>query len=329
MFIDFVITWVDSADIKWINKYNHFYSDTFSEMNGEKNFRNWDILKYWFRAVEENAPWVHKIFFVTEGHLPQWLDTNNEKLVVIKHEDFIDKKYLPTFNSNVIELNLHKIPTLSQHFVSFNDDMFVNGLVEPKDFFDGNLPRDTGVFSPIVPTPGGIVNIVLNDVTLINKHFDLRSVLKKNWRKYFKLFYGRELMKNILVLPWKPILGFYDNHTPISYNKDIYTEVYDREKKMFEKTFSHRFRTPEDISHWLVRYWQLCSGNFSPRKASFGKYYSLGSESESLIQDLKYQKHKLICLNDSEVKSEEYVPIHQEIGKAFEERYGKKSSFEK
>lgn len=41
------------------------------------------------------------------------------------HREIIDHDYLPTFNSHVIEANLHKIPNLSEHFIYFNDDVFV------------------------------------------------------------------------------------------------------------------------------------------------------------------------------------------------------------
>src|SRR5699024_12780724 len=88
-------------------------------------FRDWDNLQYWFRAVEEYAPWVNKIHFVTWGHIPNWLNTEHPKLNVVKHEDFLEKQYLPVFNSRAIEINLHKIPGLAEKFVYFNDEMFI------------------------------------------------------------------------------------------------------------------------------------------------------------------------------------------------------------
>lgn len=41
---------------------------------------------------------------------------------MIKHEDFIPSKYLPTFNINTIEMNFFRIPELSENFIYFNDD---------------------------------------------------------------------------------------------------------------------------------------------------------------------------------------------------------------
>ena len=81
--------------------------------------------RWWFRAVEKFAPWVNKIHFVTYGHLPKWLNIDNPKLNIAKHSDFIPQKYLPTFSSFPIEVNLHRIKGLAERFVYFNDDMFL------------------------------------------------------------------------------------------------------------------------------------------------------------------------------------------------------------
>ena len=105
-------------------------------------YRDWDTLKYWFRGVEKYAPWVNKIHFVTYGHLPKFLNTNNPKLNIVNHKDFIPKEYLPTFSANPIELNLHRIKDLSEQFVFFNDDMFVINKVKSTDFFKNGKPRD-------------------------------------------------------------------------------------------------------------------------------------------------------------------------------------------
>ena len=159
--IDFVITWVDGNDPEWRMKKESFLPQVDNNMNSESRYRDWEILKYWFRSVEKNAPWVNNIFLITEGHLPNWLNVNHDKLRIIKHSDYISDEYLPTFNSNVIEINISKLPDLSEHFVLFNDDMFINAPVNPDDFFKNGLPRDTGIFSPIVPISGTISNILI------------------------------------------------------------------------------------------------------------------------------------------------------------------------
>ena len=112
--IDFVVLWVDGSDPKWLKEKNK-YSDSKIDIDDTiARYRDMKTFKYWFRAVEKYTPWVNKIHFITWGHVPDWLDTTNPKLNIVNHKDYIPKEYLPTFNSNVIELNLHRIEDLSE-----------------------------------------------------------------------------------------------------------------------------------------------------------------------------------------------------------------------
>ena len=115
MDIDIVVTWVDGSDPEWL-KERARYSGTPVELS-DVRFRDWGLMRYWFRGIEKYAPWVRKIHFVTWGHLPDWLDTTNPKLHIVKHTDFIPAEYLPTFNSHTIELNLHRIEGLAEQFI--------------------------------------------------------------------------------------------------------------------------------------------------------------------------------------------------------------------
>lgn len=328
--IDFVVTWVDNNDSQWrISK--DYYAEQYGvniEMNSEARYRDWELMKYWFRSVEIHAPWVNKVYFITEGHIPEWLDLDCDKLVHVKHSDYIDPKYLPTFNSNVIELNMHNIESLSENFVSFNDDMFLNSNVLPSDFFVNGQPKDSGIFSPIVPYPNTIAPIVLNNLLIINKYFDSRTVMKKYYKKYFRLFYRKHLLKNICILPWKPILGFYDQHIPISFKKSLFKKVAVTESDTFLKTYNHRFRKEDEINHWLVRYWQLCTGQFIPRTTNFGAYYNLTDDNGEIIKDIKNRSHKVICINDGALIAD-FKKTKEELIKVFEEKYPNKSMFEK
>jgi hypothetical protein len=326
--IDFVVTWVDGNDPEWQNEKQRFMSDNDKKLNSDSRYRDWDIFKYWFRAVEEHAPWVNKVFLITEGHIPSWLNVNHEKLTVIKHSDYIPNEYLPTFNSNVIELNIHRISELSEYFVLFNDDMFINKPVRPNDFFKSSMPLDTGIFSPQVPKRGGIASITLNNIEIINDYFNTYQVLKQWGYKFFKLKYGKHLLKNMLILPWKNILGFYDNHIPISYDKKFFEIVFDKEPDLLDRISTHRFRQKDDINHWLIRYWQICSGNFIPRSTCFGNYYDISIQLNEIENEILEPVHSIICLNDGEsVTNFEHDKL--KLVKTFEMRYPRRSSFEK
>lgn len=326
--IDFVVTWVDGNDPVWLASKAKYAKEANVVLNSDARYRDWDIFKYWFRTVEKYAPWVNKIFLITEGHLPEWINLEHPKLVHVKHSDYIDLEYLPTFSSHPIEWYLHKIEDLSCYFVSFNDDMFINAEVTPEDFFIGGIPRDCGVFSPIVPNPGGISSMVLNNLEIINKNFSQRKVIKKWFFKFFNLKYKKHLIKNFCTLPWSPILGFYDNHIPISYDKIYFKKIWEQEENEIRKTCSHKFRQKDDITHWLVRYWQLCDGHFIPRNVDWGAYYNIPSDIDDICFDIENSYHKVICLNDGDC-IDNFDELKRKLIMSLEKKYSEKSGFEK
>ena len=127
--IDFVVTWLDSSDPEW-QKSLALYSTNSKGCTEKARFCSTDFFMYWFRAVERYATWVHKIFLVTNGKFPDWINIDCPKLELITHENYIPNKFLPTFNSRTIEFFFHKIEGLSEHFVYFNDNMLLNSPIK-------------------------------------------------------------------------------------------------------------------------------------------------------------------------------------------------------
>ena len=99
-------------------------------------FADNEELKYSLRSVEKHAPWVRKIFIVTNGQIPSWLNLDNPRLNIVTHEElFLNKSHLPTFSSPAIESHLHRIPGLSPKFIYLNDDVMFADDVWPDDFY--------------------------------------------------------------------------------------------------------------------------------------------------------------------------------------------------
>ena len=142
--IDVVIPWVDGNDPKW-QQLKDEYREVKSADKSDSRYRDWDNLQYLFRGIEKFWPWVNRVFLITCGQKPQWLNVNCEKLRLVNHSDYIPKEYLPTFNSNTIELNLHRIEELSEHFIYLNDDFFPIRTLKPTDFFFFFFPSDSAL----------------------------------------------------------------------------------------------------------------------------------------------------------------------------------------
>lgn len=63
--IDFVVTWVNGRDPEWLNKYNKYSMNDTLDVK-DARYRDFYIFRYWFRAVQKYAPWVHHVYLVTE-----------------------------------------------------------------------------------------------------------------------------------------------------------------------------------------------------------------------------------------------------------------------
>ena len=328
--IDFVITWLDDSDPKWRKEFESCAAKEKRIItNNPCRFRDWGTLKYWFRGVEKYAPWVNKIYFVTYGHLPKWLDTTNPKLVVVKHEDYIPAEYLPTFNSYCIEYFFHRIKGLSEKFVYFNDDMFLIDSVSPERFFRDGLPCDIGWLRVYYTKPSMFGQSVHLALDLIRANFNKKEAISKNRSKWFS-FSRLTTSKNNLKYYWLPAFsGFENHHLPQGYLKNIYEEVWLHGKEDLHRTCSNKFRTYGDVCHWIIRYWQLASGKFTPYDVfKDGLAYNITEDNINAIKDcIEHQKLKMVCLNDNE-DTHQFEEKKQIILNAFNKILPDKCSFE-
>ncbi len=329
--IDFVVTWVDGSDPEW-RKEKACYSPKGIADDNEVRYRDWDIFRYWFRGVEKFALWVRKIHFVTWGHLPSWLDTSNPKLHIVNHKDYLPKDILPTYNSTVLELYLHKIPDLAEKFVYFNDDMMITKPMKPEDFFIGGKPCDMLAFQPVVANPKNptMTHHYINTSLVLCKYFDKRKNVIENPGNYFKIGYPPlYFFYNMLELGFPLYTGFYTVHGPSPFCKRTFETVWEKESELLKSASCNRFRSDTDIPPNVFREWQKLSGDFVPKNVQkFFKYYELGRNEEELFKDIRKQTKKVICINDGEFKGNA-EELKCRLHRAFEAILPEKSSFEK
>lgn len=330
MEIDFVVTWVDMKDPEWQHEFRQYAGNSENEKNGvsEARFRDYGLLKFWFRGIEKFAPWVRKIHFVTSGQkLPSWLNTSNPKLNIVTHKEFIPSAYLPTYNSVVIERYMHLIPGLAEHFVYFNDDFYIINKISPERFFLNGLPRDIAVFQ-YNPSWSQWYKRIKNNIRIINKHFDKRRVLQENHDKWFNKEYGKKVRMNYLWQPYNKFITLRTPHNAQPYLKETFAEVWDAAHDELSVTSKNRFRASDDYTPELFRTWQICRGNFEPYNTySDTKMYPLMVRSEQAVRAIREQKYSLICLNDN-VRIRHYDEVMQKVRGAFESILPDKCSFE-
>ncbi len=335
--IDFVVTWLDSSDPLWINDYNKFKNVNSSGDLSRARFRNWDLFRFWFRSVEKYAPWVNRVFLITNGTFPKWLNKDNPKLILVKHSDYIPEDVLPTFNSVTIELYMHKIKGLSEQFVYFNDDMYINAAVNPDYFFKEGLPCDCNqetFFNVPKYTPQDRFNIytsMLADIGVINRHFNRKLTIGRSLNRWFGLHLGKGLLTSIISsLDNKGLFtGFAWDHCEMRFLKSTFEEVWEREKDLLESSCT-RFRQEVILNPYVFRYWQFASNHFNPVKRNNRKLFRPNKKTlPSILEALNCPSLKSLCINDSPLISDiEYEYVKQELYVAFSKKLPDKSSFE-
>lgn len=334
--IDFVIPWVDGNDPEWSARKAEFIGSSTSDDRVQR-YRDWDLMRYWFRGVEKFTPWVRKIWFICDQKPPEWLNADHPKLKIIRHEDYLPPEYRPAFSANPIELNIHRIRGLSEHFVYFNDDTFILRPLEPVFFFKKGLPCDQAVMNP-VPTDTIARNgfgtkafmYFLNDTEYLNRDYDFHTCVKKHPFKWINPCYGKDTFRNILLLAWPRFVGFAEDHLPNAFLKSSFEEAWEHDFDILDATSRRHLRDDNDVNQWLIRIRQLAEGTFIPRKRMKNCNFEIHEDQDLMHRIIREQMRSMICLNDTQTLEEaEFKRLQSKIRDDFECILHAQSRYEK
>lgn len=333
--IDFVVTWVDSKDSVWQEQYKVYEANAKGDKS-KARFRNMNIFRHWFRAVERYAPWVNKIYLITNGKYPEWINKDHPKLVLVKHEDYIPKENLPTFNSCAIELPMHRIKGLSEHFVYFNDDMFLNGPVKPDYYFKNGLPCDCNketCFNVPIYTVEEKFNIymsMLADIGIVNGHFNRWETVRKSPWRWFGPHLGlKGLLTSCILMRQRQFIGFSNYHTEQAYLKSTFEEAWEKEPDFLNASCT-RFREEVIANPYLFRYWQFAKNKFYPKKRNFATIHLIKKDAVYVIEKALFDTNIVsLCINDTSLCTDnDFEFIDNHLTKWFEQKYPEKSAYE-
>lgn len=330
--IDIVIPWVDEKDPTW-QKEKSKYDANFGFEASNLRFQSWENLHLWFRAVEECMPWFNRIFLITCGHVPEFLDLENNRLRFVRHDEYIPGEYLPTFNSNTIEMNIHRIPDLSENFILFSDDVFPLRAIEEDYYFKNDMVCDEAVENIITTTAFGAVSRAtryaqVNNMFIINKYFKKREVQAKNPDKWFCEDYGERLERTKACEYWYDFPGFYDPHMANAMKKSTLKKLWELEPELLDAASKDRFRGHADLTQYLIRYWQICTGDFEPRRTRGKVFFPTFKTYGELVSVIKEKAYPMISFNEN-CSTEEFEIMKHDVNMALEEVFPDKCSFER
>lgn len=280
--IDIVYTWVDSSDPKWCAARAAWTKkqDKWLDSSGnEERFLDRNELRYSLRSVWLYAPFVRRIFIVTAGHRPAWLRSDDDRIVVVSHDEiFPDPSDLPTFNSHAIEACLHRISDLSEHFIYFNDDVFLGREVTVETFY----------------TRGGLIKSRLSPRALTALSEPGPFAIPTDWASYN----ATRLMRRDFGLSFERKMA----HVPMPLKRSLLWELEERYSEEFAATRAARFRAASDLSvpSMFAHYYAIATGKaveWSVNEAEYAYADSGRSDFESRLEAIAHREPTFFCLN--------------------------------
>ncbi|MFJ4321994.1 stealth conserved region 3 domain-containing protein [Streptomyces tricolor] len=309
--VDAVYTWVDGDDpVMAVKRRAHqALSDNViaPRETGASRYTSHDELKYALRSLEMYAGFVRHVYLVTDSQTPAWLDPDAEGLTIVDHRDILPADALPVFNSHAIESRLHRIPGLSEHYLYFNDDVFINRPVRAEHFFHGNgiariplspLKLGVGAPHPLEPAPNSA---------------------GKNAREVIRRFHGRYVTHKSL-------------HTPHPQLLSVMREMESLGIEELERTSYSRFRSTSDVApaSTLHHHWAIATGRAVPADYSF-RYVQLGTPDmrRRLARLAAGEDVDFFCLNDVDTAPADRAAAQAAIRAFLERKYPFPSRFER
>lgn len=277
--IDIVFSWVDGSSAEF-QRMRALRMQSYVVGVGDDSaarYRQLDELKYALRSVYLFAPWVRRIFIVTDSPTPSWLAEHPAVTIVPSTDFFSDPANLPTHNSHAIESQLHHIEGLSEHFLYSNDDMFFGRPVAPDMFF----------------SPGGITKFVEATTRIgLGENSPERSGFENAARVNRALLrerFGRVTTRHL-------------EHAPTPLRRSVLYEMEREFAEDFARTAGSPFRSATDISvtNSFYHYYALMTGRAVVQQAAKVTYVetTLTASLRQMKRLLRTRSQDFFCLND-------------------------------
>lgn len=281
--VDFVFPYVTMSDPHWQELYNKYHIKTESaELSGKQRFADNGLLKFMFRSIAKNMPWIDKMHMLvmSDSQVPLWV--NRGTVNIITHDKFMPSSVLPTFNSSAIEMYLGALDDVSDYFVYGNDDLYALAPLKISDFIrDGKL-------------------------------------VKTMHKRTYKYFWDALRLKDynlIFNTPENKSVVYADAHTFTAYNKNTIKDCVMHHFNAISESIT-RFRDNEkNYNKWIFDLYDIQHGNTITDDAMLK-----GSKSTVIKNINKYDlsQYKAICINDDETN--DYTSINEFLLKLFPDK---------
>ena len=311
--IDAVITWVDGNDpvhqAKRAQFLTHKRENTMKDVAGETRFNQVGEIYCCIASILRFAPWINKIYIVTdnqdphvEDYINKYFPENKIPVEIVDHKVVFEgyEKYLPTFNSLAITSVLWRIPGLSERFILFNDDVMLQRAVSPEDFY---------LNDKIVLYGRRWISVHETRITLVLQTLMRRLVGKKALLSFKKFMYNAARVT-------QSVRFVRLDHTPHAFFKSVFSEFYAANPQCLEDNVRHRFRNKEQYSaaelHHLLATKQgravteLCSKSVVTLSPYMYDIEGLKTELKKIKENPQI---RFFCVNSLDQASPEHIEV--------------------
>jgi len=241
--IDAVITWVDGNDPNHKVKLEKALGGrSRKKIPGADNtrFGNANELKYCLLSILTFAPFIRKVFIVTDEQDPEvgpyikkYFPERMEDIRIVDHKEIFRgyERFLPTFNSRSIEAVLWRIEGLADNFIFLSDDMFLVKAIATEDLFIHHKPVMRGVW---LPKP-----VFRNAWNALRKGVNKHLLNNPDFQPKPSFHVGQWNAAELLGFKWR---YFFSSHTPHTVNRKTVEHFFSKNPEFLEKQISYRFR---------------------------------------------------------------------------------------
>jgi hypothetical protein len=297
--MDLVLPYVNAADREWQQSILRTTKTAVGNSSSVR-FRSWGTLRYLFRSVAQYMPFIDRIVLIvaSKSQVPVWI--NYENVRIVYHDEFIPKKFLPTFNSCTIESFLYNIEGLSYRFIYANDDMFAINMCSIDDFFTEDVPH---------------IKYVIHDKYTLNNTF--RCQCRSGMDLIMPKLDVPEYEQGYIIRPY---------HITSPMTTECLSAVKHLCSNDIENTIS-RLREPKNVNQYIYSYYQYFTHNYIDKIVNY-KYHELSDPNMPAIEKtVKSSEYKLVCLNDSS-KIASYQAIRGRLLSLFKEKFPNRCKYE-
>ncbi|ELP94823.1 hypothetical protein EIN_247170 [Entamoeba invadens IP1] len=272
----------------WVNGTSQRHLDLMKQYGRTKVgglYKDYGTLRFGFRSIVAYAPWIKRIFLVTDGEVPDYIDEEKGKttvpqLIIVPHSTIIEKEVLPTFNSNTIESYLHKIPTISKCILYLNDDMMLGRPVKP-EFWLGN---------------DGRLNVYHNGFVAPNKEGEKTSIWHRSVSTSNKLVSDKYGNGNTLQHPYPSHHCYFMLTDTLNFMENTWKDNYTAARQ-------NKFRKANDIVisflHAAVTV-EENKGEYVKQRRNFYFNWWTGNHTQNsyTMNHIAKKENYCVCLND-------------------------------